>query len=131
VVARNTRLFPYRPEIISSLLMPMGGLDREVMLVLYLDEDGKLIANEVHRNGNSTSFSMGYRVLFERAFDHRARGLILAHNHPSGSALPSARDLHSTSALEALAAPMEIRLVDHLIVGGRSIFSMRTAGLLR
>ena len=131
LVKRETPLFPYRAENISSLVLPMGGLDREVMLVLYLDEAGRMIAAEVHRDGNSTSFSMGYRVLFKHAFDHHARGLILAHNHPSGSATPSARDVHSTSALEALAAPMEIRLVDHLIVGGRTVFSMRNAGLLR
>jgi DNA repair protein RadC len=55
---------------------------------------------------------------------------VLAHNHPSGSAEPSALDIRSTRGLQALAAPMEIRLDDHLIVGAHEVFSMRAAGLV-
>jgi DNA repair protein RadC len=68
--------------------------------------------------------------MFERAFEYNGRGVIAIHNHPSGSPLPSSQDVSSTRSLQALATPMDVSLIDHLIVGSHTVFSMRAAGLL-
>ena len=101
-----------------------------MLLLVYLDRGGAFLGDEVICGGTRYSHSLPYRGLFERAFNRGAAGLVLAHNHPSGSAEPSELDVRSTLAFQALAAPMEIELVDHLIVGARAIFSMQAAGYL-
>ena len=70
------------------------------------------------------------REVARRALELSATAIILAHNHPSGSAEPSELDIRSTRGLQALAVPMGVELVDHLIVGAREVFSMRAAGLI-
>jgi DNA repair protein RadC len=101
-----------------------------VLLFVYLDRAGALIGEELIAGGTACSHGIGYRRLFEKAFSRRAAALVLAHNHPSGSAEPSPQDIASTRALRALAVPMQMQLVDHLIVGVGAVFSMRAAGML-
>jgi DNA repair protein RadC len=108
----------------------LGALEREVLFVAYLDRAGAFLGDELMTGGTNCSLGINYRALFERAFRRRAARLVLAHNHPSGSAEPSDLDIRSTRGLQALAVPMEVELVDHLIVGGREVFSMRAAGLI-
>ena len=108
----------------------MGALEREALFVAYLDRAGAFLGDELMTGGTNCSLGIHYRALFERAFRRRAAQIVLAHNHPSGSAEPSELDIRSTRALQALALPMEVQLVDHLIVGAREVFSMRAAGLV-
>ena len=129
-MTRGGTRIPYCLRILAPFLAPLAVLSKEVLLVIFVDRAGMLSGNELFIGGSSTGFQTRYRKLFERAFHHRASGIVLVHNHPSGSARPSRQDLISTRALEALARPMEIKLVDHLIVGATAIFSMRSAGLL-
>jgi DNA repair protein RadC len=123
-------LVPLTPTFLSRLAFHFGALDEEVLLLVYLDRSGAFLSDDLIRGGTRGSHGMTYRRLFERAFNRGAAGLLLAHNHPSGSARPSKLDVASTRKLQALAAPMEIELVDHLIVGAREVFSMRAAGLV-
>jgi len=105
-------------------------LAREALFLAYVDRAGAFLGDELVTDGTSCSFAIHYRYLFESAFRRGASTLILAHNHPSGSAQPSDLDIASTRGLQALAVPMELRLHDHLIVGAREVFSMRAAGLV-
>jgi DNA repair protein RadC len=130
LVKPGTVLLPYRPSDIAGLLSPLALLNEEIMLLIYFDRNGLRVGEDVLSGGTSRSFSTRYRLIFERAFRHSASGILLIHNHPSGSPRPSQHDLASTRSFEALAAPMEVTLVDHLIVGARAVFSMRAAGLL-
>lgn len=127
---RGDPLLPYRPATLAKALAPLAVLEEEVLLVIYMDARGDHVGDEILAGGTSNQFSTRYRFLFERAFDHGARALVLAHNHPSGAALPSRHDIISTRSLQALTIPMEIKLIDHLIVGARAVFSMRAAGFL-
>jgi DNA repair protein RadC len=123
-------LLPLEQEFFTRVLAHIGSLEEEVLLFVYLDRAGALIGDELIAGGTKCSHGIGYRRLFEKAFKRGAAALVLAHNHPSGSAEPSRQDISSTRALRALAVPMQMDLVDHLIVSSRAVFSMRTAGLL-
>lgn len=123
-------LNPVSPALISTLVDQLGGLQREVLLLIYTDRAGAFLGDELIPGGTECSHGLPYRRLFERAFSRGARGLLLAHNHPSGTPKPSDLDVVSTRGLQALARPMEMHVIDHLIVGGRMVFSMRDAGLL-
>jgi DNA repair protein RadC len=105
-------------------------LAQEVLFLVYLDRAGAFLGEELITGGTNCSLGVSYRVLFERAFKRGAARLVLAHNHPSGSAEPSELDIKSTRGLQALAVPMGLELVDHLIVGAREVFSMRAGGLV-
>lgn len=123
-------LLPLEKEFFARILEYIGSLEQEVLLFVYLDRAGALIGDELIAGGTRGSHGIGYRGLFEKAFRRGASALVLAHNHPSGSAEPSAQDIASTRALRALMIPMQMALVDHLIVSARAVFSMRAAGLL-
>jgi hypothetical protein len=130
LVKDRSALLPYRPSDIAGLLAPLSLLNEEVLVVVYINARGLHAGEDLLSGGTASSVGTRYRLLFESAFRRGASGIILIHNHPSGSPQPSQHDLASTRSLEALAVPMEIRLVDHLIVGARAVFSMRAAGLL-
>ena len=130
VVSPGDLLLPLNQRFVAAIVRQLGALGQEVLLLVYLDRAGAVLGDELITAGTSCSLGLPYRVLFERAFRRGATRLVLAHNHPSGSAEPSALDIRSTRGLQALAAPMEIRLDDHLIVGAHEVFSMRAAGLV-
>lgn len=108
----------------------MRALEHEALFVAYLDRAGAFLGAELIAGGTSGSVGLPYRRIFERAFKRGAARLVLAHNHPSGCAQPSELDIRSTRGLQALSVPMDLELVDHLIVGAREVFSMRAAGLV-
>nr|WP_243415112.1 JAB domain-containing protein [Altererythrobacter segetis] len=123
-------LLPLERAFFTRILGYIGALEEEVLLFIYLDRAGALIGDELIAGGTRCSHGIGYRRLFEKAFSRGAAALVLAHNHPSGSAEPSLQDISSTRALRALAIPMQMELIDHVIVSARAVFSMRAAGLL-
>lgn len=123
-------LLPFDRAAFAQRLAPLSGLKEEVLYLAYLDVAGHLRGDEFLTNGNEQRLTGAYRSLFERAFQHSAHSIVLAHNHPSGSAVPSRKDIESTRRLQALGRPMEIELLDHFIVGDRSVLSMRSAGFI-
>jgi DNA repair protein RadC len=123
-------LLPFNAAAFARRLAPLSSLREEVLYVVYLDAAGLLRGDELLTNRNEQRLTGAYRSLFERAFQCSARSIILAHNHPSGSVVPSHKDIQTTRQLQALGQPMEIELVDHFVVGARSILSMRSAGFI-
>ena len=103
---------------------------RERMLALFLAAGGRLLDHRVLAPGAAENVTMDFRALVERALALEASGIVLAHNHPSGDALPSRADIAATAQVRALCRALDIDLVDHLIVAGREIFSFRDGGLL-
>jgi DNA repair protein RadC len=100
------------------------------MVELLFDRGGALLAQRLSSDGARMQISGRYRSLIERAFAVGAAGFVLAHNHPSGDPSPSETDLSATRRLSAIAHAVEIEFFDHLIVGGRSVVSLRQAGLM-
>ena len=139
------------------LRLHMAALEREEFRVLYLDNQNQLIAHETLFTGTINRTEVHPREVVKRALHFNAAAVILAHNHPSGETTPSQADKTLTQRLGALAINygyyrylydimiysiialvilvqvlqlVDIRVPDHLIVGGRQIYSFAEHGLL-
>ncbi len=102
----------------------------EVFCCLYLDTRHRVIAFEELFLGSIDGTSVHPRVVVKRVLAHNAAALIVAHNHPSGVAEPSRADEAVTRRLRDALALVDVRLLDHLIVGDGECVSLSARGLL-
>ncbi|CUI49592.1 DNA repair protein RadC [Achromobacter sp. 2789STDY5608621] len=100
----------------------------EHCIALYLDSQLRLIASGELARGTLSQASVYPREVVREALRHHAAALIIAHNHPSGLAQPSAADLAFTRHLKQALALVDVALVDHLIVAGDEVASMAEHG---
>ncbi|EOZ7932762.1 RadC family protein [Cronobacter sakazakii] len=112
------------------LKLKMAGLEREEFMVLYLNQQNRLIAHETLFAGSISSTEVHPREVVKRALYFNAAAVILAHNHPSGDTSPSKADKTITQRLVQALQLVDIRVPDHLIVGGTQILSFAEHGLL-
>lgn len=114
----------------ADLIAPrFAGAAGELLAVAYLDATGRLLALDVD-TGEGESALLPIRAIVGRALALDARGLVVAHNHPSGDASPSVADITVTRRLALTCASIDIRLYDHLIFAGPDCTSFRLEGLL-
>lgn len=114
----------------TYLRLHLGGLGHEVFAVLFLDAQLRLIAMETLFQGSLTSTTVHPREVVKRALALGAGAVILAHNHPSGLAEPSKADELLTRQLSQALALVDVRVVDHLVVGASEVVSLAERGLL-
>lgn len=110
--------------------MALAGKSTEACLVLLLNSRNEILGEEVVAEGTVDRTTVFPRRVIEIALGRRAMGFVLIHNHPGGSGKPSPEDDALTRRLQSAAQAVELRLVDHLIVGRSDNFSYRLAGLL-
>lgn len=110
------------------LQLMLSKRDYESFVVLFLDVRNRLIATEELFRGTLTHTSVYPREVVKAALAHNAAGLILAHNHPSGSPEPSQADRMLTQALKQALALVDVRVLDHFIVAGASVYSFAQHG---
>ena len=106
------------------------GEEKETLHVVHLDEGRRVVGNSVHRSSSAEAVPFPIRLIVTDALAFDAHCVILAHNHPSGSSVPSAVDILATRTLINVANPMGIKLLDHLIFADRNYVSLRSLGLL-
>ena len=114
----------------AYLLECFDGESREVIYQLCLDRKGKLLACKRLGEGSVASADLDVRRLVENAILTGASAVILAHNHPSGVALPSDGDYTATMRVRAALNAMGIELADHIIVADGDFVSMADSGYL-
>lgn len=112
------------------LAMRLAGLEHEVFMCIYLNNRNRVIACEELFRGTVDGANVHPREVAKQALAHNASAVILAHNHPSGIAEPSQADELITRRLKDALALLDIRVLDHLIVGGESVESFAERGLL-
>jgi DNA repair protein RadC len=112
------------------LRLNMAALDREVFAVLYLDAQNRVLALEELFAGTLTQTSVFPREVVRNALARNAAAVIFAHNHPSGLAEPSRADELLTQALKQALALVDVKVLDHFIVGGDTAMSFAERGLL-
>jgi DNA repair protein RadC len=112
------------------LALQLSARDHEVFAVLFLDGQHRLLAMEELFRGTLTQTSVYPREVVRRALAHNAGAVILAHNHPSGVAEPSRADEFLTQTLKSALALVDVRVLDHLVVGRGLVVSMAERGLL-
>ena len=112
------------------LRLKMAVLEREEFVALFLDNQHQLLACETLFTGTINHTEVHPREIVKAALRHNAAAVILAHNHPSGAAEPSKADRLITSNLQNTLRLVDIRTLDHLIVGHRDIVSFAERGWL-
>ncbi len=108
----------------------LAALPHEVFACLYLDNQHRVIAFEELFRGTLDSASVYPREVIKRALAHNAAALILTHNHPSGVSEPSQADMMLTRRLKESLAMVDIRVLDHLVIGDGEPVSFAERGLL-
>ncbi len=107
------------PQAVRDYLrLTLAGLPHEVFLAMWLDAQNRLIASDELFRGTLTQTSVYPREVVKRALARNAAAVILAHNHPSGVADPSAADITLTRALKDALNLVDVRVLDHFIVAG-------------
>ena len=105
-------------------------LPQEVFACLFLDNRHRMITFEKLFHGTIDTTNVHPRVLVQRSLHHNAAAVIVAHNHPSGIAKPSQADKEMTKTLKKALNLIDVRLLDHIIVGDQSTTSLAEQGLL-
>ena len=112
------------------LKLSLANREYEVFHALWLDARNRLIASEELFRGTLTQTSVYPREVVRRAMQHNAAAVIFAHNHPSGVVKPSRADEQLTQTLKSCLALVDIKVLDHIIVGPGESFSMAESGLI-
>lgn len=112
------------------LRLQLASLEREEFTVLFLDNQHRLIAHETLFRGTINSMTVYPREVVKAGLKHNAAAAVLAHNHPSGYAEPSSADRQMTVRLQKALELVDIRLLDHLVVGSTEMVSFAEKGWL-
>ena len=123
-------LFNTPQAVRDYLQLQLGGLHHEVFAVLFLDSQHRLIALEEMFRGTLTQTSVYPREVVKQALTLNASSVVLAHNHPSGTAQPSRADEALTHTLKAALALVDVRVLDHFVVTASQAVSMAELGLV-
>ncbi len=108
----------------------LRGYGREVFACMYLDNQHRLIEYEELFFGTIDGASVHPREVVKRVLQHNAAAVIFAHNHPSGIAEPSQADRRITDRLKSALLLIDVRVLDHMIVGDAEVMSFAESGLL-
>ncbi|MBL5926075.1 RadC family protein [Enterobacter asburiae] len=112
------------------LRLQLAKLERETFTALFLDNQHRLIAHETLFTGTISHTQVHPREVVKAALKHNAAAILVAHCHPSGNAEPSEADRRVTERLKQALDLVDIRLLDHLVVGGMDIVSFAERGWL-
>ena len=117
-------------KIIEWLKFNVGFSNVEQFMVLYLNRNGKIIKSEVLFKGTKDQSLIGVDEILRKAILLKTSAIVICHNHPSGSVLPSTSDKVTTENIKKACEMMSIRLLDHIIISQSSYYSFKQAGLL-
>ena len=124
-----------RTEVLTSLdacgryLVPrFFGRKVEMVFLLCLDAKCKVLCCREIGEGSVNAASISVRKVVEAALSANATSVVLAHNHPSGVALPSADDVQTTRRIAAALSAVEVKLIDHIVVAEGDFISMAQSG---
>ena len=123
-------VFQSSQEIFEYLYHSMRDLKKEVFKVLYLTSQNQIIDTADLFKGTLDSAAIAPREIVEQALAHNAAALIFAHNHPSGNCEPSKSDKDITRDLVFAGCTVQIKILDHLIIGNNRYFSFAGEGLI-
>lgn len=119
------------PQAVKDYLqLNLARKDHEVFAVCFLDAQNRLIEMREMFRGTLTQTSVYPREVVKEAMQLHAAGVVLSHNHPSGTVQPSRADEALTQTLKAALALIDVRVLDHIIVAPGAALSMAEKGLL-
>jgi DNA repair protein RadC len=133
---RRKTTIPNRTKILSSnsvfeLMYPkIGDLPHEEFWVIYVNNSNKVLQIKQISKGGITGTLVDVRLVLKTALELGAVAILLAHNHPSGSLIPSEPDKKITMKLKQAGESMDIRVLDHIIITEKTYFSFADEQLL-
>lgn len=114
------------PEMIADFYMEkLRHLEQEHMYVMFLDTKCKLIKNKLISSGTINQSLISPREIFVEALNCNCVNIVLVHNHPSGDPTPSQNDIKSTARVKQAGQIIGIRLLDHIIIGDNTYYSLK------
>ena len=116
--------------VINFSRVKLSGLPNEAFMVIYINVKNEVIDYTLLQEGTLDNVTVYPRRIIESALSHHASGVILVHNHPSGNPVPSKEDKLLTKEITDAAYALDIRVLDHLIVGKDGYFSFMENSLL-
>lgn len=122
-ITSSNSVFEYVQPII-------GELPHEEFWILYLNNSNKIIKSAQLSKGGITGTVVDVRLAFKEALQLGAVGIILAHNHPSGTLKPSQADIQLTKKLKVAGESLDIKVLDHLIITEKAYFSFADENML-
>jgi DNA repair protein RadC len=108
----------------------IGYKKTECLNVMYLNHKNILIAEETEEHGTVNSVSVYPREILKKAILYNASSIVLVHNHPSGITEPSKSDIILTKQLVSTLEPLNISLIDHIIISSNSYYSFKKHGII-
>ncbi len=117
-------------DVFEMLYPLIGELGHEEFWIVYLNNSNKVIFKSQLSKGGITGTLVDVRLVMKQALELGAVGLVLAHNHPSGSSRPSTSDKSITQKLKMAAEALDIKILDHLIVTQNDYLSFADEGIL-
>ncbi len=116
---------------VFELMQPIiGELQHEEFWIIFLNNSNKVIFKNQLSKGGITGTLVDVRLVLKQALEVGATGLILAHNHPSGTLKPSEADKQITNKLKLASESLDIKVLDHLIVTEKNYFSFADENIL-
>lgn len=112
-------------DLYDFLVTKISDKDKEVFYTIYLDYQMRIIEIEESFAGTINSVRVHNREILKKALLLNASGVILAHNHPSGSLNPSDADIDVTRNLASALNYIDVNVIDHIIIGAGNFFSMK------
>lgn len=114
---------------VFSIMQPLlSDITHEEVWILLLNQSNKVIKKEQVSRGGISSSIIDTRIILKSAIESSASGIILCHNHPSGNIIPSKNDDLITEKLSNACQIMDLRLLDHIIIGAKSYYSYKDEG---
>ncbi|MBO7491268.1 MAG: DNA repair protein RadC [Bacteroidales bacterium] len=117
-------------DIVELIQPKIAHLKHEEFWAVFLNQASKILKISQISKGGLTATVVDVRMIMQEALMLETTGIILCHNHPSGSVRPSSQDKALTKQIESAASLLNIRVVDHIIVSGNSYYSFLDEGML-
>jgi DNA repair protein RadC len=117
-------------DAFNLLRSHLNDLSQEEFWMMSLNRANVVLRKEAISRGGVSATVVDAKVIFKKAIENGASGIILAHNHPSGETQPSRQDIDLTDKIKQGAALLDISLLDHIIVGANTYFSFADEGMI-
>lgn len=117
-------------KMVFEIMQPIiGELSHEEFWVLFLNNSNNVISKAQLSKGGIAGTVVDARLVFKLALEYFATGVILCHNHPSGSLIPSDADKQVTKKLKVVGESLDVKVLDHLIISGAKYYSFVDEGI--
>lgn len=118
-------------SVLDFIRLNLSHKHTECLMVIYLNRKKKVITTSITNTSTRASVQIIPSDIVNQCVSTKAASIILVHNHPSGKPTPSDADVKNTRLLAEQLAPLDISLLDHLIVGNNTIYSMNNRGIVK